>query len=158
MKDFLEGDYPVERFGAFDLTALSMLKQHLGADDEQVLSAYAAIHSTLLELSTRPDVKLAIVSVPTPGSVHGKRQQPPQTPLPPPLPHPAEPIDSISTCHASADVCGNATSACSGHGECVAATKAGRTCFVCACATTIDTKGRKEHWAGGACERRDVSG
>ncbi|KAH9929583.1 uncharacterized protein BXZ73DRAFT_47983 [Epithele typhae] len=157
IKDFLDGDYAPDRFAAFDLSALSTLKHTLGADDESVVAAYTALHSTLVSLLARPDVKLALVSVPTPGAGLARRQQPPQSPLPPSLPG-SEPIDSISTCYSSADVCGNATSACSGHGTCTGASKAGRTCFVCACSTTKDAKGRRENWAGRACERKDVSG
>ena len=154
LKDYLNGEFPVDRFAAFDFTVLSMLKQH--RDTEEIREAYVALRDTLSALAARSDVKLAIVSVPAPNTL--ARRQPPQSPLPPPLPHPAEPIDSISTCYASADTCGNATNSCSGHGECVAASKAGKTCFVCACAATKDSKGRQEFWAGNACERKDVSG
>ncbi|KAI0709604.1 hypothetical protein C8T65DRAFT_575702 [Cerioporus squamosus] len=149
LKDFVNGDYTPDRFGAFDFTSLSKEAHH-------------ALREMLKGLSARSDIKLAIVTVPSVHhhghKHHDKRQQPPQSPLPPPLPRPAEPIDSISTCYTSADACGNATSACSGHGECVSASKAGKTCFVCACSATTDLKGRKEHWAGRACERKDVSG
>ncbi|RPD53206.1 hypothetical protein L227DRAFT_405198 [Lentinus tigrinus ALCF2SS1-6] len=150
LKDFIQGDYTPDRFGAFDFTSLSKDARHV-------------LHDLLTDLSEREDIKLAIVTVPSAGHHHGhkhhdKRQQPPQSPLPPPIPHPAEPIDSISTCFSTADACGNATSSCSGHGECVQASKAGKTCFVCACSATTDLKGRKEHWAGSACERKDVSG
>ena len=150
LKDFADGDYTPDRFGAFDFT-------HLSKD------AHHALRNMLDSLSERSDINVAIVTVPSADHQHGhkhhdRRQQPPQSPLPPPLPHPAEPIDSISTCFSTADACGNATSSCSGHGECVQASKAGKTCFVCACSTTSDLKGRKQHWAGSACERKDVSG
>ncbi|KAI0759839.1 hypothetical protein BD413DRAFT_595037 [Trametes elegans] len=156
---FVDGDeLPADRFGAFDLSRLDDLREAFGKESEQYRTAVQAASAVLQRVLERGDIKLAIVTVPSVWSSHHKRQQPPQSPLPPPLPRPAEPIDSISTCYTSADVCSNATSACSGHGECVQATKAGKTCFVCACGTTKDTKGRKEQWAGSACERKDVSG
>ena len=94
---------------------------------------------------------------------HSKRQQ---SPLPPPLPHPAHPIGAVSTCYQTLDSCTNSTSSCSGHGSCISASKAGRTCFVCACeASKIETgkgtgtNGKKTiYWAGDKCERQDVSG
>ena len=165
LKDFLEGDYAADRFAAFDFSGLTAsLKDTMGADHEQVHEAHKALREILKDLTKRDDIKPAVVSIPSPhshshhhkhGHGHGKRQ-PQQSPLP--LPRPGEPIEAISTCHASADTCGNATDSCSGHGQCVAASKAGKTCFVCACSVTTDLKGRKEHWAGSACERRDVSG
>ncbi|EJF55817.1 hypothetical protein DICSQDRAFT_113841 [Dichomitus squalens LYAD-421 SS1] len=163
LKDFLEGDYPVDRFAAFDFTSLTAsLKAAPETDHEQVHEAHKVLREILKDLAERDDVKLAIVSVPSSHSHHSGRthghskRQPQQSPLP--LPRPGEPIAAISTCHASAETCGNATDACSGRGACVAATKAGKTCFVCACSATTDPKGRKEHWAGSACERQDVSG
>ncbi|KAI0368284.1 hypothetical protein BV20DRAFT_948407 [Pilatotrama ljubarskyi] len=156
--DFLDNEeLPVDRFGAFDLTRLEDLREEFGKDSEQYRTAVQTVSTVLDHVLKRPNLKLAIVAVPSSTRAHQKRQ-PPQSPFPPPLPRPAEPIDSISTCHTSADVCANSTNSCSGHGECVAATKAGKTCFVCACGVTTDAKGRKEQWAGSACERKDVSG
>ncbi|KAI0645846.1 hypothetical protein C8Q79DRAFT_910847 [Trametes meyenii] len=155
---FLNGDdLPADRFGAFDLTRLEELRETFGKKSEQYRTAVEAVKTVLERILENPDFKLALVAVPAPSSAHGKRQ-PPQSPFPPPLPRPAEPIDSISTCYISSEVCGNATSSCSGHGECVQASKAGKTCFVCACSATKDAKGRKELWAGNSCERKDVSG
>lgn len=163
LKDFLEGDYHPHRFGAFDFTHISELKDHIGSSHDQVKAARKTLHRILSGLSKRSDIKVAVVTIPSEHhhkehSEHDKRQPPSQSPLPPPLPRPAEPIDSISSCFSSAETCGNTTSSCSGHGECVQATKAGKTCFVCACSATKDKKGRKEQWAGLACERKDVSG
>ncbi|CDO69154.1 hypothetical protein BN946_scf185042.g56 [Trametes cinnabarina] len=156
---FVDGEnLPIDRFGAFDLTHLEDLRHTFGKDSEQYRTAVQTVKVILDRLMERQDVNLALVTVPSHGSKHHRRQQPPQSPLPPPLPRPAEPIDSISTCYSSVDVCGNATNACSGHGQCLEATKAGKTCFVCACSITTDEKGRKEQWAGSACERKDVSG
>ncbi|KAI0633576.1 hypothetical protein C8Q77DRAFT_1057895 [Trametes polyzona] len=158
LMNFLDDtELPVDRFGAFDLTHLEELRHTFGKDSEQYRTAVQTVQTILSHIMERPNVKLTIVTVPTSSSTH-ERRQPPQSPFPPPLPRPAEPIDSISTCHTSAEVCANATSSCSGHGECVQATKAGKTCFVCACGATTDSQGRKEQWAGTACERKDVSG
>ncbi|KAL1945940.1 hypothetical protein VTO73DRAFT_1942 [Trametes versicolor] len=156
--DFLDNkELPADRFGAFDLSRLEDLRETFGKDSDQYRTAIQSVSTILAHILERPDIHLALVTVPTKATAHEKRQ-PPQSPFPPPLPRPAEPIDSISTCHNSAELCSNVTSSCSGHGECVQATKAGKTCFVCACGATTDTKGRKENWAGSACERKDVSG
>ncbi|KAI8993964.1 hypothetical protein BD414DRAFT_480967 [Trametes punicea] len=158
LMNFFDGDdLPADRFGAFDLTGLEDLRRSVGKDSEQYRTAVQTVKVILERLLERHDVNLALVAVPSHASKHDRRQ-PPQSPLPPPLPRPGEPIDSISTCYSSADVCANATDACSGHGQCVEATKAGKTCFVCACGVTTDSQGRKEQWAGSACERKDVSG
>ncbi|OBZ70666.1 Transcription initiation factor IIA large subunit [Grifola frondosa] len=114
--DFLESDeVPTDKFAAFALTGSQRWRSSTGA---------------------QPGLKLAVVTVPMDALV--KRQdtdasdllQPPQSPLPGPSPGPAEPIGSVSTCFESAAACGNATDGCSGHGECVQASKAGKTCFV----------------------------
>ncbi|KAJ7075831.1 hypothetical protein C8R43DRAFT_1054067 [Mycena crocata] len=77
-----------------------------------------------------------------------------------PRPPPQSPIGSISTCHTTLDACSNATSSCSGRGECSGATKSGRTCFVCSCGTTRTGSGNQvktETWVGESCERKDIS-
>jgi hypothetical protein len=84
--------------------------------------------------------------------------QPGQKPFP--QPSPQQPISAISTCFTTADACNNSTSSCSGHGQCVKATKAGRTCFVCSCGVTTTGEGgnvKTEYWAGQSCERKDIS-
>ncbi|KAK7692233.1 hypothetical protein QCA50_003858 [Cerrena zonata] len=122
-------------FGAFDLSrSLHMLTQKFGRDSEQYQQAVQIIRM-IVEGSTKiPNLKTAVISVPKSEvtkkhitkRAHSKRQQ---SPLPPPLPHPAEPIGAVSTCYASLDSCTNSTSSCSGHGSCISASKAGRTCF-----------------------------
>ena len=82
-------------------------------------------------------------------------QPPEQSPLP--IPSPQLPLSGTTTCFTDAESCANNTSSCSGHGECVQATKAGRTCFVCTCLSTRDESGRKTDWAGEQCERQDIS-
>ncbi|KAI0081948.1 hypothetical protein K474DRAFT_1703422 [Panus rudis PR-1116 ss-1] len=159
-----------EKFGAVDVSrSLHKLSQRVGTDSEQYLMAVAALRASLIKALEQPNLNLVVFTVPpSEMNVHkrSKRQQPPQSPLPPPFPnHPAEPIGAISTCYTSLDSCTNSTSGCSGHGSCVSATKAGKTCFVCACeVTTIETgkgkgtSGKKTiRWAGDKCERKDVS-
>jgi len=38
------------------------------------------------------------------------------------------------------------------------ASKAGKTCFVCACNQTTTPNGKTQTWVGDACERKDISG
>jgi len=38
------------------------------------------------------------------------------------------------------------------------ASKAGKTCFVCACNQTTTQDGKTQTWVGEACERKDISG
>ena len=64
LKDFVEGDYPADRFAAFDFTALTAsLEDHFGADHEQVHEAHKTLRETLKTLAARHDVKLAVVSI-----------------------------------------------------------------------------------------------
>lgn len=159
-------------FGAFDLSrSLHALTAKFGRDSEQYKQAVEAIRM-MLDVTTKvSNLKTAVIVVPKSEVTkkpitkrsHSKRQQ---SPLPPPVPHPAEPIGAVSTCYPSLDSCTNSTSSCSGHGSCISASKAGRTCFVCACeASKIETgKGKGTnakktiYWAGDSCERQDVSG
>ncbi|KAI0930019.1 hypothetical protein AcV5_006829 [Taiwanofungus camphoratus] len=162
--DFLESDERLidDGFAALELKGLTLLATEYGRASEQYRLAIETVRSSLVSAATKPDLKLAIVTVPVSVSQSKRQledvQQPPQSPFPPSIPGPAEPIDAISTCFSTADACANSTGGCSGHGECAPATKAGRTCFVCACAATKDARGRTENWAGSACERKDVSG
>src|SRR5258708_2766027 len=66
-------------------------------------------------------------------------------------------VHSKSQCFSSAEVCANSTYSCSGRGECVKATRAGKTCFSCSCHSTEDDAGRTIDWAGQMCERKDIS-
>ncbi|KZT10884.1 uncharacterized protein LAESUDRAFT_672451 [Laetiporus sulphureus 93-53] len=157
---FLESDdIPNDKFAAVELRGLAELAAEFGRDSEQYRLASETIRGLLSSAIEKRGLKLALVTVPV-SAFQAKRQelQPPQSPFPPPMPGPAEPIDAVATCYTTATACGNATNACSSHGECVEASKAGRTCFVCACAATTDDRGRTELWAGNACERKDVSG
>ena len=159
-------------FGAFDISrSLHALSSKLGRESEQYTQATQIIRMMLDATTKVSNLKTAVISVPknevTKSHItkraHSKRQQ---SPLPPPLPHPAHPIGAVSTCYQTLDSCTNSTSSCSGHGSCISASKAGRTCFVCACeASKIETgkgtgtNGKKTiYWAGDKCERQDVSG
>ncbi|EJD02613.1 uncharacterized protein FOMMEDRAFT_146521 [Fomitiporia mediterranea MF3/22] len=155
---FVESE-ETDSFGAFSLKGISQLLDVYGRDSELYQLAAETTRAIIESALSKPSFALAILTYPTvPTQVHAARQQPPQSPLPPyATPSPQLPIGGVSTCHASADACGNATSSCSGHGACVEAHKAGRTCFVCACAPTRDDAGRVQEWAGDACERKDVS-
>ena len=160
--DFAESEESsTDKFAAVQLTGLSELAAEYGRQSEQYKLAAETIRGFLSSVTEMRDLKLAVVTLPASASLV-KRQatsslQPPQTPFPSPQPGPAQPIDAIATCYTTAETCGNSTSSCSGHGQCVQATKQGRTCYVCACTAIKDSKGQTEEWAGIACERRDVS-
>jgi hypothetical protein len=107
---------------------------------------------------SKPNIHLALLMFSPSTSPRRRQAQPPQqSPLPPQSPIPQQPISGVSTCFTSADVCANSTNSCSGRGECLQASKAGRTCFICACSKTTD-KGKTQTWVGDACERKDISG
>jgi hypothetical protein len=146
-----------DSFGAFELSGLRGLAEQYGVHSENYQTAVRFVQSIFESALTHDNLHLVVVTYSSDSAMY-KRQDDdePQSPLP--MPHPAEPIGSVSTCFESADVCVNATDSCSGHGECLAATKAGRTCYICACAASRNEKGQKEEWAGTACERKDVSG
>ncbi|TFY54291.1 hypothetical protein EVJ58_g8952 [Rhodofomes roseus] len=155
-------DVPTDKFAAVLLSGLSELAAEHGRESEQYKLAAETIRGFLSSVTEKRDLKLAVITFPS-SVTHVNRQvsstlQPPQTPFPPPKPGPAEPINAIATCYSTAEACGNSTSSCSGHGQCVQASKQGHTCYVCACSATKDTKGHTENWAGNSCERRDVSG
>lgn len=151
--DFIESDSTSGRFGAFELKGLGEIQQAFGGGSEQYRVAAETLQAVIQSAIAKGSVNLAVL---THSSAPRAKRDPQQSPIPSPLPN--QPISSISTCHDSQETCGDATSSCSGRGQCVEVSKAGRTCFICACATTKDSKGRTEDWAGEACERRDVSG
>lgn len=151
------GPISYENFGAFELNGLRELAEQYGTDSESYKTALNTLKAVFQTAVERQDAKLAVVTFSGP-AVSSKRADPPQSPLPPALPRPAEPVSDISNCFTSAQACGNATDSCSGHGECLPATKLGRTCYICACSASVDEQGRKDEWAGAACERKDISG
>lgn len=161
---FVESDEP-DSFGAFEITSLTELAREFGKKSQQYEQATALIRGLLSSAMSNPNVNLALMTYPLSSASQTiyKRQapaaQPPsQSPFPIPSPSPQQPIGSVSTCFASVDACNNATDSCSGRGTCSEASKAGRSCFVCACETTLDDRGRREIWVGDACEKRDISG
>ncbi|KAE9403141.1 hypothetical protein BT96DRAFT_917754 [Gymnopus androsaceus JB14] len=134
-------------FATLDLTILIALREQYGSDS---LEYERAAESTPCHLTYS--------SVPT---LSKRQSTPSQVPLPPSHAPPQEPIGSISTCFTSVESCSNGTSSCSGRGQCVQASKSGRTCFVCTCSATKTGEGNKvktETWVGESCERKDVSG
>ncbi|KZT29180.1 hypothetical protein NEOLEDRAFT_1239182 [Neolentinus lepideus HHB14362 ss-1] len=156
--DFLETDsqYGESKFGAFDLQSLHEIKAHYGLDSEQYESAKETLNAFFQSCLAKPNLNLAIVT--RPSSAENVRRQPP--PSQTPMPVPQEPIGSFARCFQTESACVNDTSSCSGHGACVQAKQAEGQggCWVCACAATLNQKGKKEVWAGQACERKDVSG
>ena len=151
--DFVESDSTSGRFGAFELKGLGEIQRAFGSSSEQYRVAADSLRAVIQSAMVKGSVNLAVLTH-APGSQI--KRQPQQSPIP--SPPPSQPISSISTCHDSQETCGNATSSCSGRGQCVEVSKAGRTCFICACGITKDDKGRTQNWVGEACEREDVSG
>lgn len=150
-----------ENFGAFELSGLKGLADQYGAESESYQTAVKTVQAIFASALSRDNLKLVVITFPADPDAHFAKRaddDPPQSPFPPPGSHPAEPISAVSGCFESAEVCTNSTDSCSGRGECLAATKLGRTCFVCACSSSKDEKGRTEDWAGIACERKDISG
>ncbi|KAG6857706.1 hypothetical protein H0H87_004122 [Tephrocybe sp. NHM501043] len=151
-------------FAAIELSRLSELRNAHGLDSSEYIQAALEIRQFLA--SANSDVfHLAILTFSAYPPHLNKREpqlrQTSQSPLPSSHPSPQEPIGAVSTCFTSVEACTNSTNSCSGRGQCQAATKSGRTCFVCACEVTRSGEGSKvktDIWAGQSCERKDVSG
>lgn len=156
---FLDESHDSE-FSAIDLSGLADVRKKYGAKSKQFQDAVATIREFVHSLAEK-DCSLAILSYAPPATLsHSKRQAASQQPLPPDHAPPQQPIGSVSTCFDSEDACSDATDSCSGRGQCLQASKAGKTCFVCACAASKSGSGDKtktEYWVGDACERKDVS-
>jgi len=148
-------------FAAFELKGLSEIAHDFGRTSEQYVLAARTTRALIESAMAQPNIHLALLTfTPTPDPPpHAKRQDKAEV-SPQQSPHaaPQQPIGSLSTCFYTAEMCEDETEGCSGRGECVSASKAGRTCFVCACEVTESDQGRKESWAGEACERKDISG
>jgi hypothetical protein len=158
---FLESDdLSWDRFGAFRITGLRTIADAYGRESEQYTLAASSLTAALRSaLSKKPHLNMVIFTHPEKTRANGverveRRQD--QSPLPDPVPLP--PVGSDRLCFTSEEICSNSTDSCSGHGTCVEAIKAGRTCFTCACEATQDSPGRTQYWAGSKCERKDVSG
>ncbi|KAJ7623534.1 hypothetical protein FB45DRAFT_925936 [Roridomyces roridus] len=147
-------------FAAAELSGLANMRKTYGVDSEEYQTVLDNTRK-LLERAMSHNIHIALLSF-SPPPVRVKRADDPQVSQAPfPRPPPQSPIGSISTCHTSLDTCTNSTSSCSGRGECVSATKSGRTCFVCSCGTTTTGQGKQkstEIWVGESCERKDISG
>ncbi|EKM54738.1 uncharacterized protein PHACADRAFT_258774 [Phanerochaete carnosa HHB-10118-sp] len=144
-------------FAALELKGLKELAEEHGQDSEAYQIALKTLQAVFASAMERQDLTLAVLTF-SPSSSLSKRADEPQSPLAPPVLPPSAPISAVSTCFQTSDACANSTDSCSGHGECAAATKLGRTCYICACAATVNEKGLTEEWAGEACERKDISG
>ena len=147
-----------DAFGAFSLSGLSAIRSEYGAESELYSLGAETLRTILASTLLKSQINLVLLTYPS-ITTHVSRQdqlQPPQqSPLP--IPSPQLPLSGSSTCFADLDACTGNTSSCSGHGECIQASKAGRTCFVCSCLSTRDESDRKTDWAGEQCERQDVS-
>ena len=153
--DFVESGPSPAKFGAFELKGLGEIQRAFGSGSEQYRVAADSLRAVIQGAIAKGSINLAVLTH-APHSY--EKRDPQQSPIPSSFPNQHQPISSISTCHDSEATCADATSACSGRGECVEVSKVGMTCFVCACSTTKDSKGRTQNWAGEACERKDISG
>ncbi|KAJ6594483.1 hypothetical protein B0H19DRAFT_1095723 [Mycena capillaripes] len=145
-------------FSAAELSGLANIRSTHGIDSDEYRSAVDST-SKLLQHAIAQDIHIAMLTFSPSAHTEAKRAEPSQAPFP--RPPPQSPIGSVSTCHTTLDACSNATSSCSGRGECAGATKSGRTCFVCSCGTTRTGEGNQvktETWVGESCERKDISG
>jgi uncharacterized protein DUF3844 len=155
---FLESDdLSWDRFGAFRITGLRTIADVYGRESEQYTLAASSLTAALRSALSKKQYLNTVIFTHSQSHANGRverRQN--QSPLPSPLPPP--PIGSDALCFTSEEICSNSTDACSGHGTCVEANKAGWSCFTCACETTQDSAGQTQYWAGSKCERKDVSG
>ncbi|KAK1222761.1 hypothetical protein PQX77_014370 [Marasmius sp. AFHP31] len=147
-------------FAALELSSLSRLRAEYGLESDEYKVAVAETAGLLKSVLEDGRVQLAVLTHGSRSAFSKRQEDALQSQAPVRVP-PQHPIDSISTCFTTADICNNATSSCSGRGQCVEASKIGKTCFVCACKATTTGKGnavKTEHWVGESCERKDVSG
>jgi len=149
-------------FAALQVSKLQDMREEYGSESAEYQDFAADVRQFLEDVvRSQPNLNIAILTY---GSLqHDSRQassfSQPQS-LFPDRPLPQQPIGAISTCFTTIESCQNATSSCSGHGNCVKASKAGRSCFVCACGATTTGEGKYRkttEWAGQSCERKDIS-
>jgi len=155
---FLESDdLSWDRFGAFRITGLRTIADAYGRESEQYTLAASSLTAALRSaLSKKPHLNVVIFTHPETTRANGVGRVEKRQALPSPVPLP--PVGSDRLCFTSEEICSNSTDSCSGHGACVEANRAGRTCFTCSCEATQDSEGRTQYWAGSKCERKDVSG
>lgn len=143
-------------FAAIDLSRLHHLDER---SSEQIVHELRALFNHIVQERYNLAVLTYRPSLSSP-SFDKRQAVESQAPLPSTAP-PQQPIGAISTCFTSIDACKNSTTSCSGRGQCVEASKAGRTCFVCNCGITRTGEGKNvktDYWAGERCERKDISG
>jgi hypothetical protein len=138
---------------------VSQIASAFGRSSQEYQTAVRVVGAALESAVSKSNLHFALLTFNPETTSFVKRQtdDSPQAPLPQ-QPSPMEPIGSVSTCFTSAEACTNATGGCSGRGECLKASKAGRTCFVCACGKTRSEGGKTQTWVGEKCERKDISG
>lgn len=160
LSSFVESE--VSGFAAAELRGLSKIRLEHGAMSDEYLDAVRLVRSFLRSAINRTDrLRLAILTFDA--NDRQKRNVVPrqeQSPLPSNRPLPQQPISAISTCFTTQDACEQTTNTCSGRGECVEATKSGRTCYVCSCRKTRTGEGaqtKTDIWVGESCERKDIS-
>lgn len=162
-------------FAAVEAHRLQELRKTLGSNSNEYYAYSTGFRQMLNELvHDQPNLNIAVLTydadVPQPDPMYvvaaqfedddddvEARQS--QAPLPN-RPSPQQPIGAISSCFTTEEVCKNSTNTCSGHGSCVKASKAGRSCFVCACSASAKGEGSQKettYWAGQSCERKDIS-
>ncbi|KAF9653968.1 hypothetical protein BDM02DRAFT_3107153 [Thelephora ganbajun] len=151
--DFVDSDSTSGKFGAFELKGLGEIQRAFGSGSEQYRVAADSLRAVIQSAIAKGSINLAVLTY---APDYREKRDPQQSPIPSPFPN--QPVSTISTCHDSQETCGNATSSCSGRGQCVEVSRAGKACFICACSATKDAMGRTQNWVGEACERKDVSG
>lgn len=159
--DTLEAYFYASEDPSFAAIHLSNLFAMSKVPDQTSEELSKRLRSFLEHISQDDRYNLAVLTYATPPSTSLFKRDPSESQAPLPSVPPQLPIGSISTCFASLDVCNNGTSSCSGRGQCVKASKAGRTCFVCNCGFTKSGEGKNvktEYWAEEKCERKDISG
>ncbi|KAG8983669.1 hypothetical protein FRB90_005843 [Tulasnella sp. 427] len=145
-----------DKFSAFEVKGLAEVEKEHGRHSEQYLTAAKSVQAVLSNPNLQRS-KVAIVVVPPEAPRRHKRA--PQSSAASSLLTASnnKVVFSTSTCFKSNDTCTEKTNSCSGHGSCSGVTIAGKTCYTCSCSITKNDKGRKQWWAGQACERLDMS-
>jgi hypothetical protein len=149
---FLE-EPTTSKFGVFTLRGLDAIASAYGRDSERYQLAAETLRATLSSALAHPTLRLVVLTAPAAVAVeHTKRGAALKNNVT------ARQLVSDAACFTTEDACANATAGCSGRGSCVAGRKAGKECFVCACADTKSNANRTQSWVGTSCEREDISG
>ena len=149
--NYLDSTSASDRFAALELTGIPKLAASYGRSSEQYKLATETLHAAIEAALADTSVKLALItyapSTKKRSSLLVAESKPSQ-----------QPATAFSSCFSSLFSCTDATNDCSGHGQCTNTTRAGQTCFVCDCTTTISEAGKVQNWVGEMCQRKDVSG